>query len=204
VASLAQLYKGPDVLLRSVASCVRRGLDITLSLVGDGKHRSGLQRLARQLGVEGRVNFAGELPAGEAIRDQMDRADLFVLPSRTEGLPRALIEAMARGLPCVGSNVGGIPEILPPEDLVPPGDPDALADKIREVLGEPGRMARMSARNLAKALEYREETQCAARLAFYEGIREATERWLEEDGVGAARFIRNPKKGNGTDCESAV
>jgi glycosyltransferase involved in cell wall biosynthesis len=204
VASLAQLYKGPDILLKSVASCVRKGLDIRLSLVGDGKHRIDLQRLARHLGVEGRVNFAGELPAGEAIREQMDRADLFVLPSRTEGLPRALIEAMARGLPCVASNVGGIPEIIPPEDLVPPGDPDALADKICEVFREPGRMARMSARNLAEAEKYREESQSAARLAFYEGIKEATKRWLEEDGVWAAHFIRTPKNGNGTDCESIV
>ena len=91
------------------------------------------------------------------VRAQLDDADLFVLPSLGEGLPRSMIEAMARALPCIGSTAGGIPELLPQEDLVPPGDARALAQKIREVLTNPHRLTQMSARNLATSQQYCEE-----------------------------------------------
>lgn len=178
VGSLAQLYKGPDILIDAVARSVARGLELRLILVGDGKYRQVLEAGTATLGLEGRVRFLGELPAGDPVREQLDEADIFVLPSRTEGLPRAMIEAMARGLPCIGSTVGGIPELLPPEDMVPPGDIAALAAKIREIATNPDRMARMSARSLAKAKEYREEVLRERRVAFYRYVRAKTEEWL--------------------------
>jgi glycosyltransferase involved in cell wall biosynthesis len=135
--------------------------------------------------VKDRITFTGALPAGPAVRGQLDLADLFVMPSRTEGLPRAMVEAMARGLPCIGSSVGGIPELLAQEDLVPPGDADALARKIAEVAGDPHRLAAMSARNLAKAKLYSGSALAERRMAFYRHVREATEKWLD-NGSGTA------------------
>ena len=126
VGSLAQMYKAPDVQIDAVARLVGEGLDLRLVLVGDGKHRPELEARAAALGMGDRVIFRGQLTAGEAVRAALDAADLFSMPSRTEGLPRALIEAMARGLPCIGSTVGGIPELLPPEDMAPPGDVDRV------------------------------------------------------------------------------
>jgi glycosyltransferase involved in cell wall biosynthesis len=183
VGSLAQLYKAPDVLLDAVAACAGGGLDVEVRLVGDGKHRAELESRAARLGLGERARFLGELPAGEAVRNQLDGADLFVLPSRTEGLPKAMVEAMARGMPCIGSSVGGIPELLAPEDLVPPGDPKALAAKIREVLADSDRRARMSARNLARARDYREALLGERRLAFYRYVRARTEAWLQAGGT---------------------
>jgi glycosyltransferase involved in cell wall biosynthesis len=90
-----------------------------------------------------------------------------------------MIEAMARALPCLGSTVGGISELIPEEDLVPPGDAPALARKIREVITDPVRMARMSARNLAKAGEYSDAELASRRKAFYQHLRARTEAWLE-------------------------
>src|SRR5205809_1714074 len=119
-------------------------------IVGSGGYQAQLEARAAALGIGTRVQFRGQLAAAEAVRAELDRADLFVLPSRQEGLPRAMIEAMARGLPCIGSTVGGIPELLAAEDMVPPNDASALARKIREVLADPSRLARMSVRNLAK------------------------------------------------------
>ncbi len=178
VGTLDQLYKGIDVLINAL-SIIKRALNFQLIIVGDGTYREYLENLCVKKGIRERVQFAGRLPAGEPVRRQLDQADLFVLPSRQEGLPRAMIEAMARALPCIGTTVGGIPELLPPEDLVPPNDARALAARIQEVLSDPERMGRMSARNLAKAWEYREEVLREKRQAFYRYVREATEKWLK-------------------------
>jgi glycosyltransferase involved in cell wall biosynthesis len=183
VGSLGHFYKAPDILIDAVGGCIQEGWDLRLVLVGDGKHRLELESRAAALGLDARVRFAGQLPAGAAVREELDKADLFVLPSRQEGLPRAMVEAMARGLPCIGSTVGGIPELLPPEDLVTPGEVGALIGKLQEVLGDPGRMARMSVRNLEKAWAYRDEALEARRFAFYRRVKEKTEAWRKTQNL---------------------
>ncbi|MEO1187019.1 MAG: glycosyltransferase, partial [Cyanobacteria bacterium J06636_27] len=100
-----------------------------------------------------------------------------------EGLPRAMIEAMARGLPCIGSTVGGIPELLPSEDMVTPGDINALAQKIRQVVTNPERMASMSVRNLEKAKNYQDVVLQKRRIAFYSHVREKTQSWLYQRNI---------------------
>jgi glycosyltransferase involved in cell wall biosynthesis len=179
VGTLAQLYKAPDVLIDAFALCVQEGLDLELVLLGEGKHRAQLEAKAAALGLSQCVHFLGQLPAGQAVRAELDRADLFVLPSHQEGLPRAMIEAMARGLPCIGSTVGGIPELLSPEEMVPPGDAALLARKIREMVTDPQRMARLSIRNLEKAQEYKDAPLNERRFAFYGHVKERTQAWLE-------------------------
>jgi glycosyltransferase involved in cell wall biosynthesis len=151
IGSLSQMYKGPDVLLRAAALCLNRGLDLVIELVGDGRYMRALKEMASRLGIADRTTFLGQLPSGEPIRNFLDAIDLFILPSRAEGLPRALLEAMARGCPCIGSNVGGIPELLDPVDTVPVEDADGLTRKILEVAGTPERMKRMAERNFEKA-----------------------------------------------------
>ncbi len=118
------------MLLDAVAVCVGEGLDLDLVFLGDGKYRSALEARAAAHGLADRVCFRGQLATRQAVRDALDQADVFVLPSYQEGLPRAMIEAMARALPCIGSTTGGIPELLPSEYLVAPGDVGALALKI--------------------------------------------------------------------------
>jgi L-malate glycosyltransferase len=178
VGTMSQLYKAQDVLIKAVAICIKTGLDLKLLMVGDGQYRAELTDLAAAENIGDRVSFLGQIAAGAEVQNQLDQADLFVLPSHQEGLPRAMVEAMARALPCLGSNVGGIPELLPPEDLVPPGDVDLLAAKIREIVTNPKRMAQMSARNLAKAKEYQDEVLQAQRTDFYRYVRVQTEALL--------------------------
>jgi glycosyltransferase involved in cell wall biosynthesis len=156
VGTLEQLYKAPDVLISAVAACVRRQLDLQLTVVGGGQYRGLLERQARGLGIAERIRFLGHLSRPEDVRAVLDQSDLFVLPSRTEGLPRALIEAMARALPCIGSAVGGIPELLPADDLVQPDDISMLARKITEVLQDRARLQAMSSRNLKRSRDFRE------------------------------------------------
>jgi glycosyltransferase involved in cell wall biosynthesis len=85
---------------------------------------------------------------------------------------------MARGLPCIGTGVGGIPELLQPEDLVPPNDAAALGRKLREVIADRRRMQEMSARNHERAKAFDEGALHARRTAFYRFVRNSTEQWI--------------------------
>lgn len=171
VGTLDQLYKGIDTLIEALALLDDGATTHRLVHVGRGRHLPTLRRLAEERGVADRVEFAGWLPTPDDLRRRLDQADLFVMPSRTEGLPRALIEAMARGLPAIGSAVGGIPELLPPDCLVRPGDPAALAAALRGMLSDPRRLTEASARNLAAARAFGADVLAARRTTFYRSLR---------------------------------
>ena len=95
VGSFNLLYKAQDVLVNAFAKAVKRGLDGHLTFVGDGIYRPKIEALARgHTQLEGRVEFLGQLRGGAAVRDELSRSHIFVLPSRQEGLPRAALEAM--------------------------------------------------------------------------------------------------------------
>jgi glycosyltransferase involved in cell wall biosynthesis len=179
VGTLANLCKGTDVLIEALSQSVNGGMDVCLAVVGDGKYRHDLATQADRLGVGNRVEFTGAIPAGERVFAELDRSDLFILPSRSEGLPRAMIEAMARGLPCIGSAVGGIPELLVQEDLVPPGDASALANKIAEVGQSAARMEQMSQRCLLRAHQFSEASLTPRTSEFFLFVREETQDWLK-------------------------
>jgi len=180
VGSLARPYKGTHVLIDAVAACRQAGLDLHLTIVGDGACRPTLEKQVARHGLAEHVLFAGQVTSGDAVRRLLDQSDVFILPSRSEGLPRAMLEAMARGLPCIGSAIGGIPELLAPEDLVPPSSVKALAQKIREVVHDPPRLMAMSERNLRTAMEYRSAILAEHRRTFYRHVRVQTEKWLQQ------------------------
>jgi hypothetical protein len=90
-----------------------------------------------------------------------------------------MIEAMARGLPCIGSAVGGIPDLLGSEELVPRGDATALARKIKQISMDPERMNRLSGENLAKAREYHDSILSSRRRQFFTHVQEATRQWSQ-------------------------
>ncbi len=130
--------KGLDVLLRAVAIARGRTTErFTVVLVGDGPQRGALERLAEKLGVADGVSFRGTLPRADLVYT-LRTAEAFVLPSRSEGFPIAILEAWAAGTPVVATAVGGIPDLCPPEGavLVPPLNPDALADAMLSLIGD--------------------------------------------------------------------
>jgi glycosyltransferase involved in cell wall biosynthesis len=178
VGAMSQLYKAQDILIEAIARCVRQGLDLQLVFVGDGQYRPMLETQAAESGIGDRCHFRGQLTTGSVVRQELDQADLFVLPSRQEGLPRAMLEAMARGLPCLGSTVGGIPELLLSEDMVPPTNIEALVAKIREMVTDADCLSHASARNLHRAQDYREHSIQDRRTTFYKTLRQQTENWI--------------------------
>jgi glycosyltransferase involved in cell wall biosynthesis len=126
--------KGVDTLLHAAAKVER---NVKVTLIGDGPMRPELEQLATELGIEGAVNFQGYIPFGENLLNEYRQHDGFVLPSRSEGQGRVLLEAMAGGLPIIASNVGGIPEVI--DDgatgiLVPPDSPAALTTAIEDLI----------------------------------------------------------------------
>ena len=145
------LRKGVDVLVRALSR-----LDATgwcCLILGDGPSRDALERETRARGLEDRVQFLGFRP--DRLRF-LRRFHVLVLPSYLEGLPRALLEALAAGVPCVGSEIPGIQDLL--EDGVtgatfPPGDADRLADALRFTMSDPESARRLAATGRARVYE---------------------------------------------------
>ena len=178
VASLETNYKRVDILIEALAMVRARGIDVTLTVAGDGRERESLARHVSRNGVGDHVRFLGWVSPAARLREVLDAADVFVLASVQEGLPRAMVEAMARALPCIGTRVGGIPELLEDEELVPASDARALAEKLEEVLRSPARLESMSARNLRKAAAFLPASLGPQRRDFYAHVKSATVRWL--------------------------
>ncbi|MDR7519629.1 MAG: glycosyltransferase [Armatimonadota bacterium] len=135
--------KGHRHLLAAARRVVAREDRARFLLVGTGPLAVPLVEDARRLGLDGRVVFTGFRTDATAL---IGAADLFVLPSLHEGLPISLLEAMALGRPVVAFRVGGVPEVAVDGEtgvLVPPGDVDALAEGILELLADPDRRERM-------------------------------------------------------------
>jgi glycosyltransferase involved in cell wall biosynthesis len=163
--------KGQDVLVEALARVhAAGGARPALVLLGDGVLRPDLERAAARLPA-GSVRFDGWRDDPWA---RLGAADVFVLPSRREGLPLALLEAMAAGLPVVATRVGGVPTAL--DDgrcgaLVPPDDPGALADAVLALLRDPALRARLASAAAARAGErYDVERQVRALEAVYRGL----------------------------------
>jgi glycosyltransferase involved in cell wall biosynthesis len=129
--------KGYEYLFHALALLVERGRNVSLDVVGDGPERERYVRLAQEAGIEGRVRFHGALSKPEVAR-LMATSSLFVLASRYDNNPVAVIEALASGLPVVATAVGGVPELVDPEvgRLAQPRDPESLAAEIGIALDE--------------------------------------------------------------------
>jgi glycosyltransferase involved in cell wall biosynthesis len=182
VGTMDQLYKGFDILIQAMAICERRGLSFAAAFVGEGRFRPMLEELASRALPAGRIRFCGRVAAGEPVFAELRRADLFVLASRTEGLPRALIEAMACGVPALASRSGGIPELLEPDEMVPPGDAMALADLLQKKVTDPGWFVASSQRNIEKARAYSRPILNAKRKSMYDELLARTVNWSRQRG----------------------
>ena len=176
IVAVGNLYpvKGHAVLLRALGELQRSGvLDSVpwrLALAGRGEEEAKLRVLASEEGIAERVTLLGYR---EDVPDILAAADLFVMPSLSEGLPLALVEAMAAGLPVVVSDVGGVPEVAVPGReavLVPPGDPARLAVGLASLLRDPGARAAMgvAARDRAHR-DFSVSTMCEAYERLYRG-----------------------------------
>jgi len=160
--------KGHDTALRALAAASPRLPDLRLVFAGDGELEADLKLLASELGVSGKVVFAG---FRRDVPRLLAASDLLILPSEDECLPLVILEAMSSRLPVVSTDVGGISEAV--DDgvtgvLVRPRDPDGLADAIVSVLGDAERCAEMGAAGRSKVeAEFSLEASAAAVFRVY-------------------------------------
>lgn len=152
VAALGVLepVKGLDVFVRAAAVLTARGEAPTFGMFGTGSLRPELERLAAELGLDGRMRFLGHVPSSEAL----EQMAVLVMPSHMENCPNALLEAMAASVPIVASRVGGVPELVDDlcAQLVEPGNPLAVAAAIERLLEDP-KLARRQARDAHARVE---------------------------------------------------
>ena len=136
------------------------------------------EQLPKDLDIADRVTFRGLVSFGDC--DQCGvRSGAFAGDAVTAGgLPRAIVEAIARGLPCIGRSVGGNPELLAPAELVPPNDVQALVAKLQEILPDPSRMLTLSKRDFEVAANSTENISPDRRVEFFASCISEPRAWL--------------------------
>jgi len=159
-------YKGIDTAIKSLYLLNKNSNYIfNLNILGTGDKEKYLN-LANKYNVSKNINIQ-TLPAGPPIYQWLDNLDIYIQPSKTEGLPRGLIEAMSRGLPAIGTNVGGIPELLDSEFIIKKGDYKKLTKLINQIIFNDHLYIKCSQKNIKKATEYEYKDLNDKRTKFY-------------------------------------
>ncbi len=171
IGDLTSKYKGLDVALRSLKVIRNHGFNLHLYQIGTGKQEHWI-KMAEVLELQNSLHLQGCLPPGQPVFEWLDNLDFYIQPSLTEGLPRALIEAMSRGLPCLASTCGGIPELLPAECLHKPGDYKKLADDMLRMIEDNEWRLQMAERNFNEATQYYSDVVKTRRDAFWSDFAE--------------------------------
>jgi len=166
IGRLGGKTKGIQTAIEALAQAKTDLPEFQLRILGEGDP-GPWRRLASQHGLNHHVRFCGTLASGQAVREWLDDIDLYLQPSYQEGLPRALIEAMSRGCPAIGSTTGGIPELLPDECLFRPGDSAHLRRLIIAVANDTREQAVQAERNFDEAKEFQREVLDARREVFW-------------------------------------
>jgi glycosyltransferase involved in cell wall biosynthesis len=154
IGSLNTQSKGVQTALKALSDCRHALPAFEFRVLGEGQFQSDWQALAQRYGLENCVRFCGALPGGDPVLQWLDAVDLYIQPSFQEGLPRALVEAMSRGCPALGSTAGGIPELLSPDCLHPPGNSHHLAKLIVQASQNPTWQLAQAQRNFQIAKDY--------------------------------------------------
>lgn len=170
------MSKGQDILIKAVGILNKKGYNIKIIFIGDSEIKDKYYEIAMEYGIKNQITFTGILPRKEQLREQLIKSDLFVLPTQAEGLPRSIIEAMAVGLPCISTPVGGVSELLSEKYLIEQKDFKGLANLIEKLLNNNEKLEKMSKMNIKKAEEYKSEILLKKRNEFYKRLKEIAEK----------------------------
>lgn len=132
IGNIEMKYKGYETVFQAIKILNERGYDIEYQIVGPGS-QTYLKSLIKMYSLDTQIVILGSKNKNELYRWLDEDINLYIQPSYTEGLPRALIEAMSTGVICIGSNVGGIPELLPEAQIFPSKNPAGIVDCIERI-----------------------------------------------------------------------
>lgn len=165
--------KGHEEIISALEELKKKGINVKVRFAGQDYFGGvgELQLLAAKLGVEDRVEFVGFLSRAE-LDKFLDSADIYVMPTRAEGLPRVIIEAMSKGLPCVTTPVSGNPELVDSHFLVPYEDVHTLANRIEELCVNKNVYEQTSLSNFERSKKYEASLLQEKRDDFYSKLRE--------------------------------
>jgi glycosyltransferase involved in cell wall biosynthesis len=152
--------KATPLLIEAFLGIAAEHPGLRLRMIGDGPERRYCEQLVRWAGREAQVEFTGYRTDVQA---ELTQSDVFVLPSLNENLPLALLQAMATGLPCIASDVGGVPEVITKDCgvLVVPGHLGSLREAMKRLIDEPGLAEKLGAAARTRVTEQFSLTQCA-------------------------------------------
>lgn len=166
-AAVNVAHKGHRYVIEALALMNSMGIHSTYYCVGQGDP-STLKKIAEKYGVSDQVVFTGVLPHDEVF-SVLDNCDIYIQPSLQEGLPRALIEAMSRGCPCIGAKTAGIPELLPDECIVPKKSAKAIAEVVFSMLHDD--LSRFAKENYKTSQAFQKDVLDTRRNAYFDKVR---------------------------------
>jgi len=167
VSNINDNAKGHFELLHAVYELKKRSICLKVIFVGGGTLLDYFRGLSGELGLPDQVTFCGNISNMEDVIRILREADIFIFPSMSEGLPRVILEAMAAGLPCIASNVGGTPELLSERSLIRPNHVDDLCDKILEFIQDKELLVEESTHNFTNAQGFSSQAIQFKRNEFY-------------------------------------
>ncbi|WEV69112.1 glycosyltransferase [Bifidobacterium sp. ESL0775] len=171
IGTLAQVdmrYKGQQYVIKALGILKKSGIRVDYELAGSGDGYF-LKKVARENNVEDQVHFIGLLPHDEVFK-WLDSLDLYIQPSKTEGLPRALAEAISRGCPALGSDVGGINELISPECIFRNKNTRQIAHMLRQI--DSTFLTLQAQKNFLHAKQYSADVLNERRRSFYKEFAE--------------------------------
>lgn len=169
IGSLETKYKGLDYVLDALYSLKSNGVQFRYTWVGGGKLLTKYENKIKYLNLSDSVTLLGEIP-NYRIPEYLSNNNVFLLSSLTEGLPRVLIEAMASRLICIGTDVGGVSELLTDDCLIAPGNSDDIFKKMLEVNNNFDKFLNKIELQYQRAIEFSQKILTERRNEFYQRV----------------------------------
>lgn len=168
LANIAVKYKGYDVAMEALHQLKARRPELKFQfIIAGGGAPEHVNSLITQYGMEKEVKLLGQLASGNDVFNYLDDLDVYLHPSKQEGLPRSVIEAMSRGCPVLASSIAGIPELLKVDFLHKPGDSKKLSKDIERLITDKQLRIKSAKENFKKSKEYTDDILSKRRLEFF-------------------------------------
>ena len=173
---IGNYVKGHKELIAAAKELLSRKYNIDVTFIGDGEYVNRFKKQCLDYNIIKNVHFIGKISDKIELRNKLLESDVFIFPSHAEGLPRVIIEAMAVGLPCISTNVNGIPELLDNKWLCSPGNINEIVEKFIELFSDKKILNIACKTNYNKSLEYAEKKLQNQREIFYTKLKKCVKK----------------------------